>query len=112
MAKVTYQELIDQHLEILKGLQYDSGLFSASKKDVGTGYNKSWLRDNFYECLAFEVIGDWDTVEKTYDAILQIFLKHEDKIDWAIENKPSSTYQYIHARYNPETFDEFWEEWG
>lgn len=112
MAKVSYQQLIDQHLQILKGLQYDSGLFSASKKDVGTGYNKSWLRDNFYECLAFEVMGDWDTVEKTYDAILQIFLKHEDKIDWAIEHKPAATYQYIHARYNPETFDEFWEEWG
>jgi phosphorylase kinase alpha/beta subunit len=112
MARLTYQQLIDRHLEILKGLQYDSGLFSASKKDVGTGYDKSWLRDNFYETMAFEIIGDWDIVEKTYQAILQIFLKHEEKIDWAIEHKPTATYQYIHARFHPETFDEFWEEWG
>ncbi len=28
------------------------------------------------------------------------------------ENKPYQTWQYIHARYNPENFEEFWEEWG
>jgi len=104
--------LIDRHLTILKNLQYDSGLFAAAKKNVSTGYDKSWLRDNFYETIAFEVIGDWDTVEKTYNAILQILIKHEEKIDWAIEHKPTETYQYIHARFHPETFDEYWEEWG
>jgi len=112
MARLSYQQLIDRHIEILKKLQYDSGLFSASKQDVSTGYDKSWLRDNFYETLAFEIIGDWETVERTYHAILKIFIKHEEKIDWAIEHKPESSYQYIHARFHPETFDEFWEEWG
>lgn len=112
MARLTYQELIDRHLKILKDLQTKSGLFLASASDVNTGYDKSWLRDNFYETLAFEVIGDWDTVEHTYNAILEIFLKHEDKINWAIENKPTHSYQYIHARFHPDTFQEFWEEWG
>lgn len=112
MARVTYEDLILKHLEILKSLQYRSGLFAASSPDVSTGYDKSWLRDNFYETLAFEVLGDWDTVEKTYRAILNIFLKHEDKIDWAIKEKPTESFQYIHARFDPESFDEFWEEWG
>lgn len=112
MARLTYQQLIDRHLEILKSLQSRSGLFIASRQDVGTGYDKSWLRDNFYETIAFEIIGDWDTVETTYTAILDIFLKHEEKIDWAIREKPTASYQYIHARFDPETFDEFWEEWG
>ena len=89
-----------------------SGLFLASKKGVATGYDKSWLRDNFYETLAFEVIGDWATVEKTYAAILDIFMRYEDKIDWAIANRPQASFQYIHARFHPENFDEFWEEWG
>jgi len=101
-----------QHLRILKELQYPTGLFAASRKAVPTGYEKAWLRDNFYECLAFEKIGDWETVRKTYRAILDIFLKHEYKIDHAIAKKPEHRYQYIHPRYNPETFDEFWEEWG
>ena len=88
VPRLTYNQLIKQHLEILKNLQYESGLFAAAKKDSSTGYNKSWLRDNFYECLAFEVIGDWDTVEKTYEALLKAFLKNETKIDYAISSKP------------------------
>lgn len=107
-----HDDVIKQHLSILKGLQYPSGLFAASSKSVSTGYDKSWLRDNFYECMAFEVVGDWKTVEKTYNALLKIFLKHEKKIDYAIAKKPEARYQYIHARFHPETFDEFWEEWG
>jgi phosphorylase kinase alpha/beta subunit len=112
MPKLTYEQLIKRHLKILKSLQTDSGLFLASKKGVDTGYDKSWLRDNFYETIAFEVIGDWKTVEKTYRAILNVFLKHEEKIDWAIEEKPKETFKRIHARFHPDTFDEFWEEWG
>jgi phosphorylase kinase alpha/beta subunit len=110
--RLSYEKLISQHLSILKSLQYNSGLFAASSKKVSTGYDKSWLRDNFYECLAFVVMNDWDTVEKTYEAILQILLKHEHKIDYAIAKKPMYKHEYIHARFHPETFDEFWEEWG
>ena len=112
MARLTYQQLIDRHLDILRSLQMRSGLFIASRQDVPTGYDKSWLRDNFYETIAFEIIGDWATVEKTYSAILDLFLKHEEKIDWAIREKPTASYQYIHARFDPNTFDEFWDEWG
>ncbi len=109
---LAYDKLVKQHLTILKDLQYRSGLFAASKKDADTGYNKAWLRDNFYECLAFEVLGDWQTVRQTYRAILDILKKHEFKIDFAISKKPEHTHQYIHPRYHPETFDEYWEEWG
>ncbi|HVM73634.1 MAG TPA: glycoside hydrolase family 15 protein [Candidatus Paceibacterota bacterium] len=111
-AHPLYQALIQEHLNILESLQYESGLFAASKKGIGTGYDKAWLRDNFYECLAFEVVGDLDTVKKTYRAILDIFKKHESKIDHAISSKPQYTHQYIHPRYNPTTFEEYWEEWG
>ncbi|HIG94652.1 MAG: phosphorylase kinase alpha/beta subunit [archaeon GW2011_AR13] len=110
--KLNRKSLIKQHLKILSSLKFKSGLFSASKKTVSTGYDKAWLRDNFYECIAFEVLDDWNTVKTTYRAILEIFKKHEFKIDYAISKKPAYTHQYIHARYNPETFDEFWEEWG
>ena len=70
-----HDKLIRQHLKILENLQYDSGLFAASKKGEGEGYDKAWLRDNFYECLAFEVLEDYETVRKTYRAILDIFRK-------------------------------------
>src|ERR1700752_3427994 len=112
MPHKLYLQLLQQHVQILSDLQYESGLFAASRKGDGEGYDKAWLRDNFYECLAFEVLGDYATVRKTYRAILDIFKKHESKIDHAISKKPEHTHQYIHPRYNPETFEEYWEEWG
>jgi hypothetical protein len=47
MAKKKYEEIVSQHISVLRDLQYDSGLFAASSKAVGTGYDKSWLRDNY-----------------------------------------------------------------
>lgn len=110
--RVDSQQLIAQHLRTLKSLQYRSGLFAASRKDAPTGYNKSWLRDNFYECLGFQAIDDWDTIEQTLNAIMRIFEKHEEKIDIAIRQRPQHKHEYIHARFHPETFEEFWEDWG
>jgi phosphorylase kinase alpha/beta subunit len=107
------QSEIDRHIEILRKLRTPSGLFlAAAEPGVSTGYDKSWLRDNFYEVMAFEELGEWEYSAQTWHALLDIFCKHEEKIDWAIQNRPRFTYQYIHARYNPETFEEFWEEWG
>lgn len=110
--KIHYNEIISQHISILRSLQYETGLFAAASKKAETGYDKSWLRDNFYECLAFEVLDDWKTVQNTYKALLKIFKRHEDKIKHAITEKPKHRWQYIHARYHPLTFNEFWEEWG
>ncbi len=99
-------------MTVLRSLQTPSGLFTASSADVSTGYNKAWLRDVFFMTLAFQQIEDWKTVQKASKALLGILCKHKAKIDWAVHNKPLESWQYIHARYNPETFDEYWEEWG
>ncbi len=113
MTPPELQREIERHVAILRRLQAPSGLFlAAAEPGVSTGYDKSWLRDNFYEVMAFEELGEHETSTRTWHALLDIFLKHEDKINWAIQERPRFTYQYIHARYNPETFEEFWEEWG
>ncbi|HEX7963847.1 MAG TPA: glycoside hydrolase family 15 protein [Candidatus Saccharimonadales bacterium] len=106
------QDHINRHLENLRKLLTSKGLFLASSHSVSTGYDKAWLRDNVYEALAFEYAGQWDVVENTYHTLLDIFDKHIDKINWATSNKPFETWQYIHARYNPDTLEEFWESWG
>ena len=104
--------MITNSIKILRGLQNPSGLFSASSLNVTTGYNKAWIRDCVYESLGFEAVKSWGDVIKTYQALLDVLKKHEAKIDCAIQTKPTEAYQYIHARYHPETFDEFFEEWG
>ncbi|MBN1385984.1 glycoside hydrolase family 15 [Candidatus Woesearchaeota archaeon] len=99
-------------INILKGLRYRSGLFAASKKQVSTGYNKAWIRDNVYEALGLEKVGHRKSLVRTYNSLFDIFLKHEEKIDWAIREKPDRAFKYIHARFHPLTFREFHEEWG
>lgn len=106
------KQKIDLHLNNIRGLQAASGLFLASAKGVSTGYDKAWLRDNFYTALAFEKVGEFEVVKKCWRAMLDILVKHREKIEWATRHRPHATYQYIHARYHPETFEEFWEEWG
>ncbi len=103
---------IAHHLSVLRSLQTPTGLFTAAPSDVSTGYNKAWLRDVFFMTLAFQVTGEMEPVQKAAKALLAIICKHKDKIDWAVHNKPLESWQFIHARYNPETFEEYWEEWG
>jgi len=104
--------MLQKSIKILKDLQYPTGLFAASALNVRTGYNLSWIRDNIYESLGLEAVKDYRSVKKTFRALLDILLKHEYKIDWAIKEKPKHRYQYIHARYDPLTMEEIWEEWG
>jgi len=104
--------MITNSINILRKLQHPSGLFSASALTVNTGYNKAWIRDCIYEALGFEAVKNWKEVVKTFHALLDVLRKHEYKIDWAIREKPKHAYQYIHARYHPETYEEFFEEWG
>lgn len=103
---------IKSHLDMVRSLQKPSGVFTASAHNVETGYDKAWLRDIYFMTLGFLETGEIAVVQKAAKALLTLFVKHQDKIDWAIENKPKEAWQYIHARFHPETFEEYWEEWG
>lgn len=99
-------------LRKIKNLQYQTGLFGAAKLNVSTGYNKAWIRDNVYMALGLEKGNDIESAKKALHGLFNIFLKHENKIDWSIKEKPDEKYKYIHARFCPFTFNEFYEDWG
>jgi phosphorylase kinase alpha/beta subunit len=107
-----FDSAIRWHLNQVRKLRAPTGLFTASASDVTTGYNKAWLRDIYFMTLGFKYVGEMDVVTSAAKALLQILAKHKEKITWAVHNKPFATWQYIHARYNPDTFEEYWEEWG
>lgn len=109
---VDFEKEIRTHLDEILKLRKPSGVFTASAHSVATGYDKAWLRDNYFTALGFLETGDIKTVQETAKALLGLFVKHKDKINWAIEHKPYETWQYIHARFHPESFEEYWEEWG
>ncbi|MEN9881230.1 MAG: hypothetical protein RLZZ308_413 [Candidatus Parcubacteria bacterium] len=107
-----FEQAIIWHLDQVRKLRAPTGLFTASAHDVATGYNKAWLRDIYFMTLGFKYRGEWNVVQDSAKALLQILDKHKDKINWAVQHRPYETWQHIHARYNPETFEEYWEEWG
>ena len=107
-----FDKAVGWHLDQVRKLRAPTGLFTASASDVTTGYNKAWLRDIYFMTLGFKYAGEMDVVKDAAKALLQILSKHKEKITWAVNNRPFETWQYIHARYNPETFEEYWEEWG
>jgi GH15 family glucan-1,4-alpha-glucosidase len=104
--------MIQKSIEILRSLQQPSGLFIASNPHVTTGYNRAWIRDTIYESMGLEAVKSYRELIRSYHALLDILLKHEYKINWAIKEKPRYAYQYIHARYDPKTGSEIMEEWG
>jgi GH15 family glucan-1,4-alpha-glucosidase len=104
--------MLQKSIQILKQMQYPSGLFAASKTNASTGYNLAWIRDNVYTTYGLEAANKIKEIKKTMHALLDILIKHEFKIDWAIKEKPKHRYQYIHARYDPHTMEEIWDEWG
>ena len=105
--------MINKSIAILESLQHPTGLFSASRKDVKTGYNLCWIRDTIYASLGFEAVKNTRALTKVYHAILDILIKHEYKIDWMIAQPlPKEPFRYIHARYDPVEMHEIWEEWG
>ena len=109
---IDFDAEIVAHLEQVRRLQKSSGVFTASAHDVATGYDKAWLRDIYFMTLGFLETGEIEVVQKAARALLEVFVKHEAKISWAIEHRPHETWQRIHARFHPETFEEYWEEWG
>ncbi len=112
MSSFDFDAEIKHHLDVVRSLQKPTGVFTASAHDVATGYDKAWLRDIYFMTLGFLETGEIDVVQKATKALLSVFVKHKDKINWAIEHKPHYAWQYIHARFHPETFEEYWEEWG
>ena len=104
--------MIQKSIQILEQLQHPKGLFVAAL-DKSTHYSRqAWIRDNIYASLGFEAVKKHREVVKAYQALLDVLKKHEYKIDWAIVEKPQHRWQYIHARFDPETFEEFHENWG
>lgn len=109
---IDFSDTITRHLANIRALEKQPGIYTASAHSVGTGYDRAWLRDLYFIVLSFLEVGEIETVRRSARALLNVFLKHRDKIDWAIKNKPQETWQYVHARFHPESFEEFWEEWG
>src|SRR5712692_1128985 len=95
-------------LSILSQLELGNGLFLAAP---GSDYERVWIRDNVYVAEGFEALGDWTTARRIYWGLLNILHRHSWKIDWALWQRPSCGFEYIHPRYDV-TGVEIPDPWG
>ena len=84
--------MLQKSIKIIEEMQYPSGLFAASNLNVKTGYYMSWIRDNVYTLIGLESAQKFNLVKRTLRVLLDILLKHEYKIDFAIKEKPKQAY--------------------
>jgi len=103
------ESLINKSYKILKSLQLNNHLFLASPSEK-TSYRKIWIRDNLYVIYGVEAI-DHNEAENIMHSLFDLMIKHENKLD-SIKTIPKNINEYIHARYDPMTLDEFKENWG
>ena len=106
---VTAKEKVDEALKLLDAMYHYNGGYSASPHGH---YQAFWLRDIMYCAIAKEYMGDFYSVKKSYQLILDILGKYGDKIDSCIDNKPTTKHDFLHARYRVHTLEEFPDEWG
>jgi phosphorylase kinase alpha/beta subunit len=100
---------LEQSYTILDKLRLENGLYIASPSNF---YSYVWIRDSCYEVMCY-LDKDCGRYEQTYQRLLDLFLHYEWKIDIAIKQKPTYTFEYFHSRFHADTITEITnQEWG
>ena len=104
-----FQPLIDGQLRILNEMILPNGAVLASPNG---GYRAHWVRDGLYVATAAVTLGLSDLSHRLIRAPFSIFQKHRAKILGGIRNPPGTSFDFIHARYQPTHFEQLADEWG
>jgi len=95
----------------MEKLQRISGAFTAAPSG---DYRACWLRDHLYCVFTYFYLGDFEKLQKGVWVVFDIFHKYRGKIEKAICQPPCSrnVHEFIHAKYDPDTFNEITNDWG
>lgn len=102
-------ECINKLLEEMEKLLMPSGAFIAAPV---SDYQACWLRDQLNCSLCYYYLSDFQKLKKGIWVVFNILHRYRWKIDKAISNPPSNADEYLHAKYNPDTFEEITKIWG
>ena len=108
-ARASRRRLHRAFLPGLEGLRQGSGAFVAAASD---DYNACWIRDQLYATLPYYYLGNVKAFRKGIHVIFDILDKSRDKIEEAICTQPRSGADFIHAKFDSETFEEITTDWG
>ena len=99
---------IQKSYGILDSIRLSNGLYLASPS---VHYSAVWIRDSLYISLPF-LNKPGNIYERAIHRLLDLMLDYEWKIDIHIKEKPYEPWQYIHAKYDPDTVKELEGAWG
>ena len=108
---------VDESLRQIERCRYPTGLYSAVPQDSLVRlplYSSVWIRDTIYTLLAFEAVGDIDSLRAGVHALMdRILLRWSYRLDWRIvEGPPQNEIEYLHPRFNPDGTEIYTELWG
>ncbi|OGD29926.1 hypothetical protein A3A18_00935 [Candidatus Azambacteria bacterium RIFCSPLOWO2_01_FULL_44_84] len=98
-------------LREMENLQKPSGAFIAAPSG---DYRSCWLRDHLYCVFTYFYLNDFEKLQRGIWVVFDILHKYRWKIEKAIITPPGShnVHEFIHAKYDPDTFNEITNDWG
>ncbi len=108
---------MEASLSQIERCRYPSGLYSAVAPDSEVMlplYRNVWIRDTIYTLLAYEAVGDVETLRAGVHALIdRVLLRWEPRVDWRIvHGVPEGEVEYLHPRFGPDGSELHSELWG
>ena len=110
VANFVHEKRLKKNL--LRGLEKMRGKNGVFVAADSTDYAACWMRDQLYATFAYYYLGEHKKFAEGVWIVFDILHKFKGKIEQVICHKPSWAHEYIHAKYDPKTFDEITPEWG
>jgi phosphorylase kinase alpha/beta subunit len=101
--------LINTLQQEMEKLLMPNGAFIAAPSN---DYRACWLRDQIYCAISYYYLRNYPKLIKCFQVVFDILDKHSWKIDKAIAFPSMDKSDYIHAKYDPITFEEITNDWG
>lgn len=100
-------------LKNMESLKQPNGAFIAAPTE---DYHAMWLRDHLYMAMAYYYLGMYNKLNQGIQVIFDVFHKHRYKLERVIQPRNNfgqlTVNNLIHAKYKPDSLEEFTAEWG
>lgn len=97
-------------LAIMESMQRPSGAFTAAPTE---DYDAFWLRDHLYITFSYYFLGEHEKLKRGMQVGFDFLRKYRYKLERLnFPEDPWQSYEYLHAKVHPDTFEELTRQWG
>ncbi|MBI2037171.1 MAG: hypothetical protein HYT14_02320 [Candidatus Liptonbacteria bacterium] len=100
----------ERTLAVMESMRRPSGAFVAARTE---DYGAFWLRDHLYIVFSYYYLGEYEKLKRGMQVAFDFFRKERYKLErLSFPDDPAKSYEYLNAKVNPDTLEEFTREWG